>query len=214
MELASQLEQVKRYSMRLERLRRRRHHGWKSNRAPHQIEFLSAERIEIHLRRIGRQAEASLFALAKNTCQTRVRILDVKNRILGRLLLGQLEIEIKLTVRLAKQKEKSHHVNADFLDKLVESHVGRLAGGHLDLLAGARERDELVDDYANRPSVVAERLYRGDHLLMLPDMVRAEHVDDQIESAFQFLYMIRDVGGAISWLPIRTRAHQHRLFRT
>src|SRR5260370_304621 len=167
MELAGQLEQVKRYPMRLERLRRRGHHGRESNRAPHQIEFLSAEQIEIHLRQIGRQAEASLFALAKNTGQARVRILNIKHRILGRLLLCEFEIEIKLAIGFAKQKEKSHHVNADFLDKLVESHVGRLAGGHLYLLAGARERDKLVDDRANRRNVVAERLYRGDHLLML-----------------------------------------------
>src|SRR4029077_8664841 len=140
----------------------RGHHLGKTNRAPHEIEFLRAEETEIYLRWIRRQAEADFLALAKNTREPRVCILNIEYRILGRLLLGELEIEIKLAVGLAEQKKESDHVDADLIDKLVEGHVGGLARRHLNLLAAARERDELVDDRANRGDVMAERFHRGD----------------------------------------------------
>ena len=79
-----------------------------------------------------------------------MRVLDVKDRVLRRLPLGQVEIEVEMAVVLAKQEKKPHHVGTDLVDQLIERDVGRLARRHLDLLAGARERHELVDDRANR----------------------------------------------------------------
>ena len=140
-----------------------------------------------------------------------MRILDVKDGIFGRLLFGEFEIEIELAVGLAEQKEKSHHVGADLVDQLVERDVSRLARGHFNFLASARERDELVDDRVDGSDVVAERLDRGDDLLMLGDMIGAEDVDDQVETALQLLDVIGDVGRAISRLLVGSGAHQHRI---
>ena len=106
--------------MRLERLGGRGHHLGQSKRALGEIEFLGTEQIEIDLRRVGGKGQVLRRALAKNTRQARVRILNVEDGILGRLLLGELEIEIELAVGLAEQKEKSHHVGADFVGKLLE----------------------------------------------------------------------------------------------
>ena len=150
-------------------------------------------------------------ALAKNAREARVRVLDVEHGILGRLLLGELEIEIELAVGLAEQKEKSHDVGADLVDQLVERDVGGLARGHFDFFAGARERDELVDDRADGRDVVAERLDRGDDLLMLGDVIGAEDVDDQVEAALELLDVIGDVGRAISRLLVGAGAHEHRV---
>ncbi len=136
-----------------------------------------------------------------------MRVLDVEDGILGRLLLGEFEIEIELAVGFAEQKEKSHDVGADFVDQLVECDVGRLARGHFHFLASARERDELVDNRVDGSDVVAERLDGGDDLLVLGDVIGAEDVHDQIETALELLDVIGDVGRAISRLtsgPERT----------
>src|ERR1700720_4799193 len=110
--------------MRLERLGGGGHDVGKSNRALGEIEFLGSEQVEIDCRGIRRQRQVLRCALAKNAREARVRILNVEDRIFGRLFLGELEIEIELAVGLAEQKEKSHHVGADFVDQLVERDVG------------------------------------------------------------------------------------------
>ena len=63
----------------------------------------------------------------------------------------------------------------------------------------------------NRRDVVAERLDRRQHALMLGDMVGAENVDHAVEAAPQLLDMIGDVGRAIGRLASRPRAHQHAI---
>ena len=50
--------------------------------------------------------------LAHDVGDPRVRVLHVVDRILRRLLLGQLEIELEVAVRLAREKEEAHHVGA------------------------------------------------------------------------------------------------------
>ena len=47
---------------------------------------------------------------------------------------------------------------------------------------------------------------------MLGDMIGAEDVDDQVETALELLDVIRDVGRAISRLLVGAGAHQHRVF--
>ncbi len=116
-----------------------------------------------------------------------------------------------MAVVLAKQKEEPRNVGAHFGHQLVEGDVSRLAGGHLDLFAGARERHELVDDRVDRRGVVAERLDRRDHVLVLGDMVGAEHVDNQIEAAPELVDMVGDIGRAIDRLVRRARTDQHAI---
>ena len=131
-----------------------------------------------------------------------MRVLNIEHRVLGRLALGQIEIEVEVAVVLAEQEEKPRDVNADLGHQLAERDVGRLSGRHFDPLAGARERDELVDDGADRSRVVAERSDRSDNVLVLGNVVGAEHIDDQIEAALQLVDMIGDIGGAIDRLAI------------
>ena len=147
-----------------------------------------------------------------------MRILDVEDGILGRLLLGELEIESRTGCRTCGQKEKSHDVGAAYfvgklLEQLVERYVSGLAGGHFNFFAAAYQRDELINNRTDGRDVVAERLDGGEDLLMLGDMIGAEHVDDQIEAALELLDVIRDVGRAISRLLVGAGAHQHRVFR-
>ena len=111
-----------------------------------------------------------------------MRVLHIEHGIFRRLALGQIEIEIEMAVVFAKEKEKAHHVLAHLFDQFVERDVSGFAGGHLDLFGRPRERHKLIDNGANRRGVAAERLERRDHLLMLRDVIRAEHVDDLVKA--------------------------------
>ena len=59
--------------------------------------------------------QASLFGLAENACEPGMRVLDIEDRILRRLLLRQIEIKIEMTVVFAKQEKEPDHVGARLL---------------------------------------------------------------------------------------------------
>src|SRR6185437_496472 len=96
-----------------------------------------------------------------------MRVLHIKNWILGRLAFGKIEIEVEVAVMLAEEEKKAHHVRTDLIDQLVKGDVGRLARRHLELLAAACERHELIDDRVDSRGIMAERAHRREHLLML-----------------------------------------------
>src|SRR5215469_4293153 len=198
--------------MRLEQLGCGSHHRWQSDRPLRKFDLLARKELELDRLGIAREFEANLVRLSKNARQPRVRILHVKDRVLGGLLACEVEIEVELAVRLAEQEEESHDVRPNFIDQFVERHVGRLAGGHLDLLAAARERHKLVNDDTQRTDVMPERFDGGDHLLMFGNMVGTKHVDYQVVAGLQLLDMVRNVRGPVGRLPVRTGTYQYLIF--
>src|SRR6516164_1476297 len=117
--------------MRFEQLGCCRHYRRQPDGSLGKFDLRAREQLEPDRLGIAGELEADLVRLPENARQPRVRILYVKNRVLGRLLACEVEIEVEMAVRLAEQKEESHDVCPNFIDQFVERNVGRLAGGHL-----------------------------------------------------------------------------------
>src|SRR5215472_12824576 len=163
------------------------------------------------------KSETGLSGLAKYAGQPGVRVLDIEHRIFRRTPLGQVDIEIKMGIALAEKEEEARHIGArtpvnvftalldalfDLINKLVQRHVGRFAGRHLDLLAAAGQRHELVDDNADRTGVMPQGAHGSGYALVFRDMVGAENIDYQVEAALQFVDVVGDVGSAVGRLPL------------
>src|SRR5215469_8441037 len=72
--------------MRLEQLGCGSHHRWQSDRPLRKFDLLARKELELDRLGIAREFEANLVRLSKNARQPRVRILHVKDRVLGGLL--------------------------------------------------------------------------------------------------------------------------------
>ena len=85
----------------------------------------------------------SLGGLTENTADSRVGVLDVEDGILGRLLLGELEVEVEVAVRLAHQEEEPRRIGPDLVDHFAHGHELARALAHAHRFAAAGEANHL-----------------------------------------------------------------------
>src|SRR5579864_1005592 len=72
--------------------------------------------------------------LPENRADTRVSILNVKNRILAGVGLGQIEIEVEMAINASRKKEKAGYIWTDPIDDFVKSNICSGSLGHLNFL--------------------------------------------------------------------------------
>ena len=130
-------------------------------------------------------------------------VLDVEDRVLGRLLLRELDVEVDLGRRAPRRERPAGGVDADLREQLVERH--ELAGPlrHRDLDALGDEPDPGVEQDLDRVAVVAHRLGGVPQPGHRPVVVGAPDVDQVVEAAAELLGHVADVGREVGRRAVR-----------
>src|SRR5205085_10836860 len=113
----------------------------------------------------------------------RVAVLDIKYRVLARLLdhLGKIEIEGGIV--LAIKHHEADGILADLFHDFAQGHEVPRPLGHLYRLAGAQEARELDDLHVEFGPATADRFHRSLHALDVATVVRAPYVDHLAKAA-------------------------------
>ena len=145
----------------------------------------------------GRRRQPGLRRLAQDRRDPRVGVLDVVDGVLGRLLLGELDVEVDLHVRGARGEEPAGGVGAHRVEQVVERDEGARALRHRDLDAVDHEADPADQQHLVVVRVVAHRLGRVLVPGHRPVVVHAPDVDEVVEAAAELLGDVADVGGEV-----------------
>src|SRR5689334_9998956 len=93
-----------------------------------------------------RRINSLFFSEAQYTSNTRMRILNIVDRIFLRLLLGEGYVEFKMRAHGTHIEEEFRCIGADIVDQLVKQIITAAALAKLDQLAFGDKRYHLVDD--------------------------------------------------------------------
>src|SRR3954469_16998817 len=137
-EVVGNPDRVVRNTLRSAPLRRLGHYIGELDQALDQILLLGCRR----LRRLGRNLGP--FRVAPDPGDTRVRVLDVVDRILLAPLRGEVDVDLDRLVRPAVGEVPARCVDTDLVHQLVEKDDVAAALRHLRLLAAPGQVDELV----------------------------------------------------------------------
>ncbi len=134
-------------------------------------------------------------------------VLDVVDRVLVRLPLGKLDVEVDADGMAAGGEEPARRVHADLGQELIEG--DELAGPlrHRDLDAVAHEADPRHQDHLDRPAVEAHRFGRVPQPRHRPVVVGAPDVDEVVEAAAELLDDVADVGAEVGVVAVRLADH-------
>ena len=102
----------------------------------------------------------------KNAAQPRVRILDIKDRIVIALHLGDFQVEIQLAVGAAREKDKPGGIFPDLVDDFAQGDEFACPGGHGHRFAAAQQihqlhQDDLEVAHGSRPRASTPASMRG-----------------------------------------------------
>ena len=136
-----------------------------------------------------------------------MRVLDVVDGVLARLLLGELDVEVDVHVGAAAGEEPAGGVGADLGQELVEGDERAGALRHRDLDAVPDEADPAGEDHLDRGHVVAHRLGGVPDPGHRPVVVRAPDVDEVVEAAAELLGHVADVRGEVGRLAVGADDH-------
>ena len=160
---------------------RRRRRGSRARR-------LTRSRSSRRERRPAARADTSCVArVAHDPGDARVRVLDVVDGVLLRLLGGEVDVDLDRLVGAAVDEVPARRVDADLVDEVVEEDDVAAPLRHLRLLAAAGQVDELVEQHLDARGVVAE--HPGDRRVPVARavVVGAEHVDRAVEPALELV---------------------------
>ncbi len=130
-------------------------------------------------------------------------VLHVPDRVVLRLFQHLVEIEVQRRVVLPRQHDKAGHVGARLFHHVAQGDKGPCPLRHLEGLAVLEELDQLDElDLQGHPAFGQRRDSRL-HALDIAAMIRAPDVDQEVETAFDLVVVIGDVGGEIGPGPVR-----------
>ena len=133
-----------------------------------------------------------------------MRILNVVDRIICRALLGEIEIEIELTVERTHEKEIARRIGADFFDKFLKRDALSGALAHLHKLAASVETDHLKKQHRKFIRVVSQCLHRRLDTADIAMVISAPEIDETVKAALVFVVMISDIRRKVRRLSART----------
>ena len=136
-----------------------------------------------------------------------MHVLAVVDRVLGRFLLGQFQVEIEVGIRGAHGEEESAGVLAHLVHDLAQADEFARAFGHLDRFLAPVEVDELVDDGVERLGRIAQRRHRRLHARHVAVVVRAPDVYGLREAPRELVLVIGDVRKEVSGGPVGLDEH-------
>ena len=135
-------------------------------------------------------------------------ILHIIHRVVRRLPLGQLNIEVHLAVSRTGQKEETAGIRAYLLYQLPQRHNIASPLGCPHYLLPPPQGDELVDYYLQLFRVTSQGLHHRLHSRDMPLVVRAPDINHQVELPLQELVvMVGNIRGEIGGRAIAL--HQH-----
>src|SRR6202035_1493289 len=123
----------------------------------------------------------------------RVAILDVKYRVLARLLDHLGEIKIEHSVVLAVEHHEANGILANLVDHFTQGN--KVAGPlrHLHRLAVTQQLDKLDDLHIERGLARGDGLDRRLHALDITTVISAPDIDEVAKAAVEFVAMVGDV---------------------
>ena len=155
-----------------------------------------------HLR--GRLLARPLLERAQDAADARVRVLDVVDGVLARLLHDELEVDVEGRVVRARHHREARRVDADGLDQVVDRDDRPLALGHALLLAALEQVHELPDDELEPLGVVRRQGGEGRlHARHVAVVVGAPDVDQVLPAAVGLVAVVGDVGEEVGGLAAR-----------
>src|ERR1019366_3420858 len=121
--------------------------------------------------------------------ETRVAVLDVEDRVVERLFLRELDVELDVRVRTSREKEEAERVGActlsaggfvDLVHDLVDGDEVSRALAALDRLAPLRDEDELIQERLEPIRREAQRGQRVSYSRDVSVVIGAEHGDEAV----------------------------------
>jgi hypothetical protein len=104
------------------------------------------------------------------------------------------DVELQVGGRRAHQEEKSGHVGADLLHKLVQRHEIGFSRAHLERLTVLHDRHELVDQHIHPAGIISQSPQTAEHVGIGVNVVGAEDVDAEVVPPLELPGMVCDVG--------------------
>ena len=151
--------------------------------------------------------QAFFRQLAHHAANAGVGILNVIDRIVAGLGLGQVQVEVHVLFALAHHVEETCGVVAHFPAQLAQGDELPGTGGHGDLLPAPPETGELYQQHVQALGIVAQgRQCRLDprHVAVV---IGTPDVDDALEAPFHLVHVIGDVVGEVGGLAVVADYH-------
>jgi hypothetical protein len=122
-----------------------------------------------------------------------VRVLDVIDRVVVRLALGQIEVEIEVLVGLAQDIEEAAGIVADIFAQRAQGDEIARTRRHLGLPARAIEHGKLHQRHFEHIRIKPQSADCAPDSWNIAVMVGSPDVDDALEAAFVFVEVVGDV---------------------
>ena len=137
-----------------------------------------------------------------------VGVLDVVDRVLGRVLRDLVQVQSQRRVRRRPRERVPGGIHADRLDQLVERDQIAGALAQTDRLTVANQIHQLPDQHLDmRVRIVAGAGRQRPEPVDVAVMIRAEQVEALVETALTLVDVVRRVGGEIGGLAIALDQH-------
>ena len=146
--------------------------------------------------------DAALGRLLENARDPGVGVLHVEDRIIARLSLGKLQIEIEMAVRLAHEKKESRRIPPDFFDHFFQRDELAGALAHAHRLAAAGKLNHLHQHDVKRVRIEAQPLHGRFQTRHVAVMISAPDIDQLGEFPLILVTMISNIGREISQLAV------------
>ncbi len=188
--------------------RRRLHHLGIAGEILQQRQLvLLGEALEVGHTLAGFHVDALLRRLTQHRADPRMGVLDVIDGVVAGLGLGQVQVEVEVLLAAAHHVEEARRILAHLLAQLAQGDELAGAGGHLQLFAAAVEDGELHQQHVQLVGIVTQSLERRLHPRHVAVVIGTPDIDDPLETAFEFVHVIGDVGGEVGGLAVLALDH-------
>src|SRR5262245_8708400 len=150
------------------------------------------------------------WRVAEDARDSRVRVLDVVDRVLLRLLRGQVDVDVDCLVGTPVDEVPARGVDADLVHEVVEEDDVAAPLRDLALFPALDDVHELVEENLDVLGLVAEHLRHDRVPAANAVVVGTEHVDDPVEAAIELVGEVHDVDRRVGRLAASFGgAHEH-----
>jgi hypothetical protein len=192
MEQARQLVKVDHQPIRLQHVRACFDSKGKLAQFSHKLFFLFGCQ-EIQPLLAEKQTDPFFAAVFFNAAYPCMGILDVKDRVICRFFLRQLNIKIKVTVQTPRKEKEPRNILAYLVNDLPQTYKFPSARGHRYGLAASQKGHQLYYEYIKGFRVVSQRLDGGFHSTDITVMIRPQQVYEMRIPPSVLVKMISDI---------------------
>ena len=162
---------------------------------------------EIDAGELGIPGDLGFLRLTEEAVNAGIRILDVIDRVIAGLFLGQVDIEVHLGVQCAGTEEIACCIGADFFHQLAQRYGLSGTLGHFDRLSVAEKCHHLEQHDFEIIRVVAQKFHgclQTDDVAMV---IRSPDINELVVAAADLISYIGDIRAEIGRHAIRADNH-------